>query len=60
MATYHDFFKIQSDRRPTFEDVTERVEKVLAVAVAGGAAAVGAGLLVGSGSRLASTITRSL
>jgi secondary thiamine-phosphate synthase enzyme len=30
MATYHDFFKIQSDRRPTFEDVTERVEKVLA------------------------------
>ena len=29
MAVYHGTFKIQSDRRPTFEDVTERVEEVL-------------------------------
>jgi secondary thiamine-phosphate synthase enzyme len=29
MAVYHDTFKIQSDRRPTFEDVTERVQDVL-------------------------------
>ena len=25
MSVYHGLFKIQSDRRPTFEDVTERV-----------------------------------
>jgi secondary thiamine-phosphate synthase enzyme len=29
MAVYHGTFTIQSDRRPTFEDVTERVQKVL-------------------------------
>lgn len=29
MTVYHNFFKIQSDRRPTFHDVTEQVEKVL-------------------------------
>ena len=29
MTVHHGTFKIQSDRRPTFEDVTERVEKVL-------------------------------
>ena len=29
MTVYHDTFKIQSDRRPTFEDVTERVVDVL-------------------------------
>jgi secondary thiamine-phosphate synthase enzyme len=29
MAVYHGTFKIQSDRRPTFEDVTERVQDVL-------------------------------
>ncbi len=29
MAVYHEAFKIQSDRRPTFEDVTERVQDVL-------------------------------
>jgi len=29
MTVYHDVFKIQSDRRPTFEDVTERVVEVL-------------------------------
>ncbi len=29
MTVYHDFFKIQSDRRPTFEDVTDRVTAVL-------------------------------
>jgi secondary thiamine-phosphate synthase enzyme len=29
MAVYHEIFKIQSDRRPTFEDVTERVRAVL-------------------------------
>jgi secondary thiamine-phosphate synthase enzyme len=29
MTTYHEFFKIQSDRRPTFEDVTDRVIAVL-------------------------------
>ncbi len=30
MTVYHDCFKIQSDRRPTFHDVTEQVEQVLA------------------------------
>ena len=30
MTVIHDFFKIQSEMRPTFEDVTERVEAVLA------------------------------
>lgn len=29
MSVYHDGFKIQSDRRPTFHDVTEQVQKVL-------------------------------
>jgi secondary thiamine-phosphate synthase enzyme len=29
MAVYHDLFKIQSDRRPTFDDVTDRVKEVL-------------------------------
>ena len=29
MAVYHDLFKIQSDRRPTFHDVTEQVQEVL-------------------------------
>jgi secondary thiamine-phosphate synthase enzyme len=29
MAVHHDCFNIQSDRRPTFEDVTERVQEVL-------------------------------
>jgi len=29
MAVFHDFFKIQSDRRPTFHDVTESVQEVL-------------------------------
>jgi secondary thiamine-phosphate synthase enzyme len=29
MAVYHETFKIQSDRRPTFEDVTARVEQTL-------------------------------
>jgi secondary thiamine-phosphate synthase enzyme len=29
MATYHESFKIQSDRRPTFHDITEKVEDVL-------------------------------
>lgn len=29
MSVYHDTFQIQSDRRPTFEDVTERVVEVL-------------------------------
>jgi secondary thiamine-phosphate synthase enzyme len=29
MAVYHECFEIQSDRRPTFEDVTERVKAVL-------------------------------
>jgi len=29
MAVYHETFKIQSDRRPTFEDVTGRVQAVL-------------------------------
>jgi secondary thiamine-phosphate synthase enzyme len=31
MAVYHHTFKIQSDRRPTFEDVTDRVQEVLKV-----------------------------
>jgi len=30
MTVYHDNFKIQSEMRPTFEDVTARVEKILA------------------------------
>lgn len=29
MTVYHDVFQIQSDRRPTFEDVTDRVVEVL-------------------------------
>jgi secondary thiamine-phosphate synthase enzyme len=29
MPVYHEVFKIQSDRRPTFEDVTGQVENVL-------------------------------
>jgi secondary thiamine-phosphate synthase enzyme len=29
MTVHHEYFKIQSDRRPTFEDVTERVQGVL-------------------------------
>jgi len=29
MAVYHETFKVQSDRRPTFEDVTGRVKAVL-------------------------------
>ncbi|MGE5073772.1 MAG: secondary thiamine-phosphate synthase enzyme YjbQ [Anaerolineae bacterium] len=29
MAIYHDCFNIQSDRRPTFHDVTEQVQSVL-------------------------------
>ncbi len=30
MAIYHDCFQIQSDRRPTFHDVTGQVEQALA------------------------------
>ena len=30
MTVYHDGFKIQSDRRPTFHDVTDQVEQALA------------------------------
>ena len=30
MTVHHDCFKIQSDRRPTFHDVTAQVEEVLA------------------------------
>ena len=29
MAVYHRSFTIQSDRRPTFEDVTDRVQEIL-------------------------------
>jgi secondary thiamine-phosphate synthase enzyme len=29
MACYHDCFEIQSDRRPTFEDVTDRALKIV-------------------------------
>jgi secondary thiamine-phosphate synthase enzyme len=29
MATYHESFKIQSDRRPTFHDVTPKVAEIL-------------------------------
>lgn len=29
MTVYHDLFKIQSAMRPTFEDVTQQVEKIL-------------------------------
>ena len=29
MTVYHDIFQVQSDRRPTFEDVTDRVVDVL-------------------------------
>ncbi len=29
MSVYHESFKIQSDRRPTFHDVTTQVEEVL-------------------------------
>lgn len=29
MAVYHDAFKIQSDRRPTFHDVTDQVQAIL-------------------------------
>ncbi len=30
MTVFHQFFTIQSDRRPTFDDVTKQVEAVLA------------------------------
>jgi secondary thiamine-phosphate synthase enzyme len=30
MTVYHEFFKIQSEMRPTFNDVTTQVEEVLA------------------------------
>jgi len=30
MAVFHGSFQIQSDRRPTFDDVTEKVESLLA------------------------------
>jgi len=30
MSTYHEYFTIQSDRRPTFHDVTAQVEATLA------------------------------
>lgn len=30
MTVYHERFQIQSDRRPTFHDVTEQVQQVLA------------------------------
>ena len=30
MTVFHNFFKIQSDRRPTFDDVTEQVGEILA------------------------------
>lgn len=29
MAVYHEWFKIQSDRRPTFHDVTAQVEEAV-------------------------------
>jgi thiamine phosphate synthase YjbQ (UPF0047 family) len=29
MTTYHSTFKIQSDRRPTFDDITTQVEDIL-------------------------------
>jgi secondary thiamine-phosphate synthase enzyme len=29
MTVYHEEFKIQSDRRPTFDDVTDRVQEAL-------------------------------
>jgi secondary thiamine-phosphate synthase enzyme len=29
MAVYHEAFKIQSDRRPTFHDVTEQVQEIM-------------------------------
>jgi secondary thiamine-phosphate synthase enzyme len=29
MTVYHEYFKIQSDRRPTFEDVTDQVVNLL-------------------------------
>jgi secondary thiamine-phosphate synthase enzyme len=29
MSVYHEIFKVQSDRRPTFEDITGRVKTVL-------------------------------
>ena len=29
MTVFHNFFKIQSDRRPTFHDVTEQVGEIL-------------------------------
>ncbi len=28
MSVFHNFFKVQSDRRPTFDDVTEQVEEI--------------------------------
>ena len=31
MTVFHKFFKIQSDRRPTFHDVTEQVGQILAI-----------------------------
>ena len=30
MTVFHEFFKIQSDHRPTFHDVTDQVEEILA------------------------------
>jgi secondary thiamine-phosphate synthase enzyme len=30
MSTYHESFTVQSDRRPTFEDVTAQVQRALA------------------------------
>lgn len=30
MPCYHDSFKIQSDRRPTFDDVTDRAKEIVA------------------------------
>ena len=29
MTVFHNFFKVQSDRRPTFDDVTEQVGEIL-------------------------------
>ena len=29
MTVYHETFEVQSDRRPTFDDVTEQVREIL-------------------------------
>jgi len=29
MSAYHEYFQIQSDRRPTFHDVTDQVQEIL-------------------------------